>query len=146
MDCRHRTLHSHLSIMKETHPFRCGLSAKRSLSSNIYRNTAYAVIGALFLGHLQARGAQARTDSDRIVVMISVDGLPAYYLDDPKAEMPTIRALAAEGARASMMKASTPTVTWPNHTTLVTGVTPAKHGVLGNNYFDRETRKKVTLI
>ncbi len=78
--------------------------------------------------------------------MISVDGLSAYYLDDPKAEMPTIRALAADGARASMMKASTPTVTWPNHTTLVTGVNPAKHGVIGNNYFDRASRKKVTLI
>jgi len=45
-----------------------------------------------------------------------------------------------------MMKASTPTVTWVNHTTLVTGVNPAKHGVLGNNYLDRTTRKKVTLI
>jgi len=78
--------------------------------------------------------------------MISVDGLAAYYLDDPKAEMPTIRALAAAGARATMMKASTPTVTWPNHTTLVTGVTPARHGVVGNNYFDRATGKKVTLI
>jgi hypothetical protein len=77
--------------------------------------------------------------SDRIVVMISVDGLAGYYLDDPKAEMPTIRALAAGGARASPMKASTPTVTWPNHTTLVTGVNPARHGVLGNNYFDRKT-------
>jgi predicted AlkP superfamily pyrophosphatase or phosphodiesterase len=78
--------------------------------------------------------------------MISVDGLAAYYLDDPKAEMSTIRALAAAGARATMMKASTPTVTWPNHTTLVTGVTPARHGVVGNNYFDRATGKKVTLI
>jgi predicted AlkP superfamily pyrophosphatase or phosphodiesterase len=78
--------------------------------------------------------------------MISVDGLAAHYLDDPKAEMPTIRALAAAGARATMMKASTPTVTWPNHTTLVTGVTPARHGVVGNNYFDRATGKKVTLI
>src|ERR1041385_8126053 len=75
--------------------------------------------------------------SDRIVVMISVDGLAADYLDDPKAEMPTIRQLAAEGARASSMKAVTPTVTWPNHTTLVTGVMPARHGVVGNNYFDR---------
>src|SRR5436190_4508135 len=84
--------------------------------------------------------------SDRIVVMISVDGLAGYYLDDPKAEMPTIRALAAEGARASLMKASTPTVTWPNHTTLVTGVNPARHGVLGNNYFDRKTGKAVRLI
>jgi len=84
--------------------------------------------------------------SDRIVVMISVDGLAGYYLDDPKAEMPTIRALVAGGTRASLMKASTPTVTWPNHTTLVTGVNPARHGVLGNNYFDRKTGKGVRLI
>ena len=59
--------------------------------------------------------------ADRIVVLISVDGLAHYYFDDPKAEMPTIRALAAEGARADMMKVSMPSVTWPNHTTLVTG-------------------------
>lgn len=84
--------------------------------------------------------------SDRIVVMISLDGLAAHYFDDPKAEMPTIRALAAAGTRATSMKASTPTVTWPNHTTLVTGVEPARHGVLGNNYLDRTTGKRVTLI
>src|SRR6478672_5290400 len=84
--------------------------------------------------------------SDRIVVMISVDGLAADYMDDPKAEMPTIRALATEGARASSMKAVTPTVTWPNHTTLVTGVMPARHGVVGNNYLDRKTGKPVQLI
>lgn len=85
-------------------------------------------------------------NSNRIVVMISVDGLAGYYLDDPKAEMPNIRALAGEGARATSMKAVTPTVTWPNHTTLVTGVAPAKHGVVGNNYFDRESGKRITLI
>jgi predicted AlkP superfamily pyrophosphatase or phosphodiesterase len=84
--------------------------------------------------------------SDRIVVLISVDGLAHYYLDDPKAEMPTIRELAAEGARASDMKCSMPTVTWPNHTTLVTGVNPGKHGVIGNNYFDRAKGQNVTLI
>jgi predicted AlkP superfamily pyrophosphatase or phosphodiesterase len=72
--------------------------------------------------------------------------LAGYYIDDPKAEMPNIRALAAEGARATSMKASVPTVTWPNHTTLVTGVQPAKHGVIGNNYFDRATKKNVQLI
>ena len=85
--------------------------------------------------------------SDRIVVMISVDGLAHYYLDDPKAEMTTIRRLATEGARAAMMKASVPTVTYcSNHTTLVTGVEPARHGVVGNNYFDRATGKIVTLL
>jgi predicted AlkP superfamily pyrophosphatase or phosphodiesterase len=84
--------------------------------------------------------------ADRIVVLISVDGLAHYYLDDPKAEMPTIRQLAAEGARAEKMKAVMPTVTWPNHTTLVTGVTPAKHGVIGNSWLDRARNEIVPVI
>lgn len=91
-------------------------------------------------------GFAAPIDPDRIVVMISVDGLAGHYLDDLKAEMPTIRELAKTGARAESMKASTPSVTWPNHTTLVTGVPPAKHGVIGNNYFDRTQNRKITLI
>jgi predicted AlkP superfamily pyrophosphatase or phosphodiesterase len=101
---------------------------------------------ALLLSLSQCQAESALKPSDRIVVMISVDGLAADYMDDPKAEMPTIRALAAEGARASSMKAVTPTVTWPNHTTLVTGVMPARHGVVGNNYLDRKTGKHVVLI
>ncbi len=88
----------------------------------------------------------ARAADDRIVVLISVDGLAHYYFDDPKCEMPTIRQLATEGARAKMMKCSMPTVTWPNHTTLVTGVQPAKHGVIGNNYFDRAKGEVIPLI
>jgi predicted AlkP superfamily pyrophosphatase or phosphodiesterase len=90
--------------------------------------------------------AEPLKQSDKIVVMISVDGLAGFYLDDPKAEMPNIRGLAAEGARAESMKASTPTVTWPNHTTLVTGVSPGVHGVVGNNFYDRAARKKQNLI
>jgi predicted AlkP superfamily pyrophosphatase or phosphodiesterase len=90
--------------------------------------------------------ARAVIPPDRIVVMISVDGLAAYYIDDPKAEMPNIRALAEAGARAASMKASTPTVTWTNHATLATGDNPARHGVVGNNYFDRATGKPVQLI
>ena len=86
--------------------------------------------------------AAPAADPDRIVVLMSVDGLANFYMDDPAAEMPTIRKLAAEGAKAASMRASDPTVTWPNHTTLVTGVSPAKHGVVGNNYFrSREGRE-----
>ncbi|MGZ4987729.1 MAG: alkaline phosphatase family protein [Limisphaerales bacterium] len=81
-----------------------------------------------------------------IVVMVSIDGLAAYYFDDPKAEMPNIHALAAAGARAKSMKAVAPSVTWPNHTTLVTGVPPAIHGVVGNNYYDRAKKEQITLI
>src|SRR4051794_30744230 len=93
-----------------------------------------------------ASAATATSDPNRIVVLMSIDGLANFYMDDPAAEMPTIRKLAAEGAKAASMRASDPTVTWPNHTTLVTGVSPARHGVVGNNYFDRVKSEKVTLI
>ncbi len=85
-------------------------------------------------------------NKDRCVILISVDGLANFYLDDKRAELPTIRRLAAAGARAQGMVASFPTVTWPNHTTMVTGVDPAKHGVIGNNIFDRTANKSVPYI
>ncbi|MCE9605684.1 MAG: alkaline phosphatase family protein [Planctomycetia bacterium] len=72
------------------------------------------------------------------VVIINVDGFAAYLLDDPKAPIPTIRRLAKEGALAvGGMKVSNPSVTWPNHTSLVTGVRPEKHGVLANGVLVR---------
>ena len=47
--------------------------------------------------------------------------------------LPTIHRLAREGATATEgMQVVNPAVTWPNHTAMVTGVTPAKHGVLYN--------------
>jgi predicted AlkP superfamily pyrophosphatase or phosphodiesterase len=69
---------------------------------------------------------------DRVVVLISIDGFPAYVLDDPRLPVPTLRRLMREGASAHGMTIVNPTVTWPNHTTLATGVAPAKHGVLYN--------------
>src|ERR1700704_1479155 len=104
-------------------------------------------LSIFFVCRCETASAPAPTfDPDRIVVLMSVDGLANFYMDDPAAEMPTIRKLAADGAKAASMRASDPTVTWPNHTTLVTGVSPAKHGVVGNNYFDRARGEKVTLI
>jgi predicted AlkP superfamily pyrophosphatase or phosphodiesterase len=104
-------------------------------------------LSIFFVGRCETASAEApKLDPDRIVVLMSVDGLANFYMDDPAAEMPTIRKLAAEGAKAASVRASDPTVTWPNHTTLVTGVSPAKHGVVGNNYYDRAKGEKVTLI
>lgn len=91
-------------------------------------------------------GIAADPARDRCVILVSVDGLANFYLNDPKAEMPTLRRLIREGARADGLVCSFPTVTWPNHTTLVTGVTPAKHGVIGNNYLDRKSASPVALI
>jgi predicted AlkP superfamily pyrophosphatase or phosphodiesterase len=103
-------------------------------------------IGPLLALLLIARIDGAEPRSDRCVVLISVDGLANFYLDDPQADLPTIRQLAEDGAQVNGLVASFPTVTWPNHTTLVTGTPPALHGVLGNNYLDRDSGTKIALI
>src|SRR6185312_7687927 len=115
-------------------------------STYLIATLAFVCISICATCSTQAEPATVLQDKDRIVVMISIDGLANFYINDPSAEIPTLRKLAAEGVKAASMKASDPTVTWPNHTTLVTGVSPGVHGVVGNNYYDRVKGEKVTLI
>ncbi len=79
----------------------------------------------------------AVSSTNHHVILITIDGGAAYYLQDPAAPLPTLRKLAAQGATAEGMKVSNPSITWPNHTTLVTGVHPEKHSVLFNGVLVR---------
>lgn len=78
-----------------------------------------------------------------LLVMLSIDGLRADFVDDPTLALPALRGLAARGVQARRMTPVFPTVTWPCHTSIVTGVSPARHGVLGNLVFDRATGQPV---
>lgn len=66
-----------------------------------------------------------------IVVVISLDAFGADLLKDPLLPIPALRGLMRNGSYARMQPVN-PTVTWPNHTSMVTGVTPAKHGLIAN--------------
>ena len=68
------------------------------------------------------------------VILISIDGFRADYLD--RGLTPTLAALAASGVRADAMKPSFPTLTFPNHYTLVTGLYPDHHGIVNNRMID----------
>lgn len=81
--------------------------------------------------------ARSADRPDRHVILISIDGFPAELLNDPSAPIPTVRRLAEEGTAAEGMIVSNPSVTWPNHTSMVTGVQPARHGVLFNGVLER---------
>ena len=73
------------------------------------------------------------------VVLISIDGLkPDYVLEADKhgLKIPNLRRLVKEGAFSTGVTGVTPTVTYPSHATLVTGASPAKHGIISNNPFD----------
>lgn len=71
------------------------------------------------------------------MVLISIDGFPAWIWKDPTLVVPNLRKLATDGAQAEAMTVSNPSITWINHTTLVTGVNPQKHGVLFNGLLTR---------
>lgn len=73
------------------------------------------------------------------VVLISIDGLMPDQLLNPDRyglKIPNLKRLVAEGAHATGVQGVLPTVTFPSHTTMITGVSPAKHGILANTPFD----------
>lgn len=99
-------------------------------AKNVNRRTALQLFGAA-LGSGFA-SAQNQVAKDRHVIVISVDGLANYALEDSSVPLPAIRRLAANGSVAAGSQVVNPAVTWPNHTSMVTGVTPARHLVLYN--------------
>ena len=86
---------------------------------------------------LLALAVAAQAQTDRHVIVVSLDGFPAYALNDPAIPLPVLRRLMREGGSAEGLQPVNPTVTWPNHTTIVTGVDTSKHGVLYNGMLVR---------
>src|ERR1051325_1190596 len=70
------------------------------------------------------------------VILISADGFRYDYAEKYKAEH--LLALANEGVKASSMVPSFPSVTFPNHYTIVTGLYPSHHGLIDNYFYDRK--------
>lgn len=70
-----------------------------------------------------------------IVLMISIDGFRHDYLE--KFNPPNLNMMAREGLRARSMVPSFPTLTFPNHITLVTGRVPGHHGIVSNRFYDK---------
>src|SRR5437879_4144539 len=88
--------------------------------------------------HLRPSCSQAQTPA-RALLMISIDGLrPDYVLKagEHGLKIPHLRRILQEGAHATGVRGVLPTVTYPSHTTLLTGVWPAKHGIYSNLTFD----------
>ena len=85
-----------------------------------------------------ASPAPAAPDKNHHVILISIDGFPAWLWNDESLMVPNLRKLAADGASTKAMTVSNPSITWINHTTLVTGVEPRKHGVLFNGLLVRQ--------
>lgn len=68
------------------------------------------------------------------VILISIDGFRADYFE--KYEVPNLKSLAARGVRATRMIPVFPSITFPSHYSMVTGLNPEHHGILSNSMSD----------
>jgi predicted AlkP superfamily pyrophosphatase or phosphodiesterase len=74
-----------------------------------------------------------------VVLLISVDGMKPEAVIDAQnhgLKVPNLRAFMTDGLYANGVRGVLPTLTYPSHTTLLTGASPAKHGIFDNTTFD----------
>jgi predicted AlkP superfamily pyrophosphatase or phosphodiesterase len=98
---------------------------------NVYRAVLASALLSAGCGSLR----QAPPPPSRpYVVLVSFDAMRYDYLD--RFKPPTMLGLASRGVRAEGLIPSFPSKTFPNHFTLVTGLYPGDHGIVGNAFFD----------
>lgn len=114
--------------------------------AKILRLSGAAAISALFVcaavfifGQTPSAGKTTQAARPEHVILISVDGMPPDYYTAPEKlglRVPTLTMMKQEGAHAEGMEGVYPTVTYPQHTTMVTGLRPAEHGIVQNRIFE----------
>lgn len=97
----------------------------------------------VFVGLLPVGCRKAPESSQRIVIMVGVDGFRWDYLE--KFRPPNLLRMAANGVTAERMTPAFPSLTFPNFYTLATGLRPENHGIIGNTMFDPEFKAKFAL-
>ncbi|SJZ38981.1 alkaline phosphatase family protein [Sediminibacterium ginsengisoli] len=103
------------------------------------KSKLFAVLSSLLLSSLASDSKAQNSNNEkrlaRYVVLISIDGLrPEFYLDQSW-PAPNLQYLKNNGAHAKGVRGVFPTVTYPSHTTVITGAFPAKHGIYYNTIF-----------
>lgn len=73
-------------------------------------------------------------------ILISLDGFRADFLS--RGITPTLNSFIKSGISPKYMTPSFPSVTFPNHFTLVTGLYPESHGIVGNTFWDPDLQEE----
>lgn len=97
-----------------------------------------AALFALTLATLAGAGVPGAARADPLL-LVSIDGLRPGDVIEAEARgirLPNLRRFLSEGSYATGVTGVLPTLTYPSHTTLLTGVAPARHGIVNNTTFD----------
>ncbi len=97
-----------------------------------------ALIALLIVAHSAWAQSEPKPIKDLkpTVILISLDGFKPEYLE--KYPAPTLSLLAKEGVRAKWMTPSFPSLTFPNHYAIATGLYPDHNGIVANNIYAPE--------
>ncbi|HUB90391.1 MAG TPA: ectonucleotide pyrophosphatase/phosphodiesterase [Dyella sp.] len=87
----------------------------------------------------QAQAQQAKAAATTPLLLISIDGYRADYIN--RGFSPTLQQLAATGVHADSMQPSFPSLTFPNHYAIVTGLVPDHNGIVNNTMVDAQLGK-----
>ena len=101
--------------------------------------------GGAFAADGPAQAAPTEKAHKPHVLLISIDGMKPEYVtkaDEHGLKLPVLRRFLTQGAYADGVQGVVPTVTYPSHTTMVTGVWPAEHGIVSNTVFDPMLMRK----
>ncbi len=99
----------------------------------------YCLLSCVLLFNCSQAAAASDPGDAPMVLLISVDGMkPEAVLDAQNhgLKVPNLRAFMTDGLYASGVRGVLPTLTYPSHTTLLSGASPAKHGIFDNTTFD----------
>jgi predicted AlkP superfamily pyrophosphatase or phosphodiesterase len=99
----------------------------------------FKAIRIVLLAVLPLFALLAQTAPDRALLVISIDGMRPDYVsaaDRHGLKIPNLRRIEEAGTHARGVRGVLPTVTYPSHTTIMTGVWPVKHGISANTTFD----------
>jgi predicted AlkP superfamily pyrophosphatase or phosphodiesterase len=99
------------------------------------RGSLLFLLACLWLAGCAAPAARSAADAAPLI-LVSLDGLRAEYLE--RGLTPTLGRFARDGVRAEAMRPSYPSLTFPNHYSIVTGLRPDHHGIVDNAMRDPE--------
>lgn len=125
------------TLMRDDATIRCPRIAVMTFSRRCCLALLWILLAACAAPSQRAIAPQATTAapaSPATVILISIDGYRADYLQ--RGLSPSLAMLAARGVRAQWMTPSFPSLTFPNHYTLVTGLYPDHHGIVANTMED----------
>lgn len=92
---------------------------------------------------IEERKNDPKKEESPYVILVSLDGFRYDYIEKHNAKF--LAEFASLGTKAESLIPSYPSVTFPNHYSIVTGMYPGHHGLVGNTMYDRNTEERYSL-